>query len=83
MWNWELDQEGRVREDLELWEAFKSMAPELQDQLASKKISFWFNPPGEFWWVLGTRGLILEGLRVTLQEQMVPEPVLFNGINHR
>ena len=63
----------------ELREAVESMAPQLKDQLAEHQIRFHFNPPsaphfGGTW----EREIkcIKTALRVVLNEQTVPEPVL-------
>lgn len=63
----------------ELREAFNTMAPQLQEQLAKQKISFQFNPPSapHFGgaWEREVRS-VKAALRVILKEQSVPEPVL-------
>lgn len=59
--------------------AFLAMSPQLQEQLAEKKIQFRFNPPASLHfggtWEREVRS-VKASLRVMLKEQVVPEPVL-------
>ncbi|XP_041840300.1 uncharacterized protein LOC121639141 [Melanotaenia boesemani] len=68
-----------VGADRELQEAFSDMGPQLQEQLASQRIHFRFNPPSAphfgGTWEREVKS-VKTALKVILKERSVPEPVL-------
>lgn len=64
----------------ELQEAFESMVPQLQEQLAKQRIRFCFNPPSAphfgGTWEREVKS-VKTALKVILKEQSVPGPVLY------